>query len=264
MSYILEALKKADRDRLVGNVPDLEAVHAVGPPPRSARRWYWLLGMLLLINGLLVTALMLRDDTAGEPGGDMTGTATTPAPAPAQTRLPEATPVKPVPAQAAPASQELPWKAYYQPPARQAETPSSPSTATLPAAAPAKQGAGSVVYMDEPLSGETEPATDTSPVKSAVPPPVLGATGQASQQAVERSESVLPDWDDLPLEFRSGFQVPHIDVHVYDTDPAQRFILVNLIKYRPGDRLESGALLEQITPDGVQLLFHGKRFIYRP
>lgn len=267
MSYILEALKKADRERMVGHVPDLEVVHTASAPIRRSYRWYWLLGVLLVINGLLVAGLMLRENDSAEPASEV---ATPVAPAPAPAQVPErvatapavATP-RPAPVPAAPAPRQLPWKARYQPPARQPEPAASVAAEAAPPASapPATSGGGRVVFMEEPLTDEPEPVGVEAPATSL---PVIGATGQAQKQTTARSESVLPDWDDLPLEFRSSFEVPHIDVHVYDTDPRQRFILVNLIKYRPGDRLESGALLEQITPDGVQLLFRGKRFIYRP
>lgn len=260
MSYILEALKKADRERMVGHVPDLEAVHDVSPPSRRRHRWLWLLGALLVLNGLLITGLMLRDDADDEVAYQADGVvASAPTPAPERAVAPPESGPLTVPAPL----RRPPWKvSYYQPPAREPEPAALLSAEKGPAAAPqAATGGGSVVYMDAPLTGES-PATKASEAVPAESPPVIGATGR-SEPAREPGDSVLPDWDDLPLEFRSGFEVPRIDVHVYDTDPRQRFILVNLIKYRPGDRLESGALLEQITPEGVQLLYRGKRFIYR-
>ena len=71
----------------------------------------------------------------------------------------------------------------------------------------------------------------------------------------------MPYWDDLPLEFRSGFVLPHIDVHVYDDDPARRFILVDLQKYREDETLESGAVVEAINEDSIQLNYQGTRFL---
>jgi len=67
-------------------------------------------------------------------------------------------------------------------------------------------------------------------------------------------------WSDLPLEFRSTFPLPHIDVHVYADEPARRFILVDLQKYREGDTMDSGAVIEKILPQGLQLFYQGTRF----
>ena len=44
------------------------------------------------------------------------------------------------------------------------------------------------------------------------------------------------------------------------TQPQQRFIFVNSRKYKEGDTLAEGPLVEQITPDGAVLNFRGSRF----
>lgn len=79
----------------------------------------------------------------------------------------------------------------------------------------------------------------------------------------EPAQQDLRDWEDLSLEFRSGLDMPRLDVHVYDTDPQRRFVLIELRKYRAGDRLDSGAVIEEILPDGLQLSYQGTRFRYR-
>jgi len=73
----------------------------------------------------------------------------------------------------------------------------------------------------------------------------------------------VPLWEDLSLEFRGGFDMPRLDVHVYDSDPQRRFLLIELKKYREGDTLANGAQIEEILPDGIQLYYQGTRFIYR-
>lgn len=55
MSLILDALKKSDRNRDRGKVPDLQADHSsiVAPPPplRRYRRWLWSLLVLVVVAG---------------------------------------------------------------------------------------------------------------------------------------------------------------------------------------------------------------------
>ena len=48
MSYILDALKKAEQERDLGRVPRLETVH--DNAPRPARAWPWLIAGVLLVN----------------------------------------------------------------------------------------------------------------------------------------------------------------------------------------------------------------------
>lgn len=57
--------------------------------------------------------------------------------------------------------------------------------------------------------------------------------------------------------------MPRLDVHVYDDDPQRRFLLVELKKYREGDTLANGAVIEEILPEGVRMFYRGTRFIYR-
>ena len=72
--------------------------------------------------------------------------------------------------------------------------------------------------------------------------------------------SSVPEWNDLSLEFRSGFNLPRIDVHVYSDNPGKRFVLVDLQKFREGETLASGAVLEEILPGSIQLFYQGTRF----
>ncbi|MGB5438973.1 MAG: general secretion pathway protein GspB, partial [Gammaproteobacteria bacterium] len=65
---------------------------------------------------------------------------------------------------------------------------------------------------------------------------------------------------ELPLELRSGFSPPRLDVHVYDEEPSRRFILVDLQRYVEGDTLGNGAKLEKILPGSIQLYYQGTRF----
>ena len=74
------------------------------------------------------------------------------------------------------------------------------------------------------------------------------------------ADADIPELGELPLEFRSGFQAPRIDVHVYAEQPRKRFILVNLQKFREGDTLQNGAVLEKILPGSIQVFYQGKRF----
>jgi len=253
MSYILEALKKADQERVVGKVPDLDSMHddPAARPARRKFRWIWVLGALLVVSGMLVAALMLRNDAAD--GGPEQAAADR-VPAMEASRPPVATPPPPPRRVVSP----------RQPAARSPVRPYVPPAASRPAPAVtvSPKVAGTVTRAEEPLeAGAPEPESP-----APVPAPVTRPPAPVAQAPVSlpaKSTGGLPYWDDLSLEFRSGFTAPRIDVHVYDTDPQRRFILVELKKYREGDRLASGAQLEKITPEGVQLSFRGKQFIYR-
>ena len=57
-----------------------------------------------------------------------------------------------------------------------------------------------------------------------------------------------------------GVPVLHLDLHVYSSASSQRFVFVNSRKYREGETLQEGPVVEQILPDGAVLNYRGSRF----
>jgi general secretion pathway protein B len=63
MSYILDALKRAERDRRLTHVPTLATIHASAHPTRP--RWLWVGGGVLLVNAIVVMLLLRAGPVAG-------------------------------------------------------------------------------------------------------------------------------------------------------------------------------------------------------
>jgi general secretion pathway protein B len=53
----------------------------------------------------------------------------------------------------------------------------------------------------------------------------------------------------------------HIDIHVYSEQIEDRFVFVNMRKYKERATLDEGPLIREITPDGVVLEHSGIRFL---
>jgi general secretion pathway protein B len=53
----------------------------------------------------------------------------------------------------------------------------------------------------------------------------------------------------------------HLDVHVFATNSADRFVYINMRKYHEGARLQEGPTIERIRRDGVVLNSQGLRFL---
>ena len=129
----------------------------------------------------------------------------------------------------------------------------------------------------EPASGRTTPPKEIQQFSigelTASPKPLSSRNPELllqPEEAVEaRLEAAAPanaapqlqSWYELPQEFRMRLSLPRLDLHVYSEEPQNRFILVNLQKYREGETLESGLVLEEILPEGMVMSYLGERFM---
>ncbi len=260
MSFILDALKKSEIERQRQAVPGLMDS---GTTAARARLPLWAVALVVLLAVNLIVLLYVLT-RGGAPAGVAPATpgpsaaAAPAARAPADVRMAVPNPAL------APSAASVPGPAAAPSPA-----PPSPGAAnsTTAAANHFSPLDGAPVYapeipaVDEPAAGVTEHA--------AAPPQ---SSGEATVRTSHRRDPLLTDDDDKPEEVLpsiseinlSGEQtLPdlHLDVHVYATKPAERFVYINMHKYREGATLQEGPTLERIRRDGVVLNFHGLRFV---
>lgn len=226
MSYILEALKKADQEHDIGAVPDLATFHKVERPQTRSYRWPWIIVVLLSVNAVLVV-MLLKDRDAEVP-------VTAEVPLERQTALTNDQPVQPIQQTSEALISEAPT------PEKSVLAENKPILST-----------GEVVVLPESAYLQ-----DSKPL--ILPEEELDLQMDAMTTAKDNSQ--LQRWYELPQEFRNRLDLPRLDVHVYSEEPQGRFILVNLEKYREGERLASGLVLEEILPDGMVMSYQGKRF----
>jgi general secretion pathway protein B len=226
MSYILDALKKVDQEREFGAVPGLATPHEVDHARRRPPRWPWVLAALLSVNVVLVALLLLKRD-AEAPGAA------------------QATPEW----QQSAAGDAMRWGGQGS------------EGGTGPGPAP---GGTAPPKEIQPFSiGEL--ATSPKPLNSRNPElplqPEDAAETRLETAASANSAPQLQSWYELPQEIRMRLSLPRLDLHVYSEEPQNRFILVNLQKYREGETLESGLVLEEILPEGMVMSYLGERFM---
>ena len=53
----------------------------------------------------------------------------------------------------------------------------------------------------------------------------------------------------------------HLDIHVYSATPAERFVFINMSKYKENATLDEGPVVAEIVPEGVILDHLGTRFL---
>jgi general secretion pathway protein B len=97
-------------------------------------------------------------------------------------------------------------------------------------------------------------ATATHHAVSAASDPVLTESNPTDTE-------VLPSINEINVAGQPALANLHLDVHVYATQPSERFVYINMRKYREGETLAEGPVLERIRRDGVVLNYQGLRFV---
>lgn len=256
MSYILDALKKADRERSRVKVPTLSTVHV--PVYASGRRVVvWVLGVILVSGSALALWLWRPDALQGH------------------STLPPHPSVEAAPSVASP----LPPR-----------EPAAP--APFPPAAPPAPA----MKAESRLEAPQEPAPKSSPRAIAPPGPSAPVTGMTSPPAAAPTQSGSKGGADsakfelTPKEFPApGGAIPSrpettssspspangptlrqavakmtLGVFVYAENEADRMVVINGHRYFRGQLVDGLYLVEDITPDGVVLSYKGDRETLRP
>lgn len=212
MSYILDAIKKADKKRKLGEVPDVSTIHEA--PATEPRRFGWLYGVaaLLFVNagGLawwLWVATPAQEAAVQTPEipAAVTGQQPPPSPSP-QTAAVQPPPAAPAVVATLPPSAP-PAQPVSSPPPHQAGAP--PVTAQ-PKAAQAAGGTGNAAasaktaHQPAALPAKDAPAADPAtlvPVQEAASSlPVPAEEARAEEAAASEEEALAADEESLPAE----------------------------------------------------------------
>jgi general secretion pathway protein B len=251
MSYILEALKKADKERKRGKVPDLLTVQdSVLQKTRKSLLWPYLLVAVLIVSaGLLSwwlsawhskkptliaqsTVEHLNDSKTLEPvneGADVRLTVSLKSNVPANTESPGVT--------------EKSSNYKQQPRQSQAEADLEKKVPDKPVP-PVDTGKSHEGSSD--LSHQTPAVSHTEKPELII------------DNKVEPGK--IYDFTELPPSVKQGLPDFTISSFVYSNDPASRMVKINGQTMRVGQVLAGGPKLEEIIPDGVILSYQNYRF----
>lgn len=246
MSYILDALKRADAERGRGAVPGLHTRQLASPSERDpsapgARRALWLgVAAALALAGM---------------GGGLWFWQTAP-------EAPLAVVVQPVAIQPQVSAAVAPPVAAIAPDL----APVLPATATETAAAPAAPAAA-VPVVNARIKAKPEPTRAAPAVATPLPVPAPPRTAAKAAPAAaalaapaSATSAAVPLLSELPDELRR--QVPAITITgaVYAENPAQRLLLVNNLVLTQGALAAPEVKLEEIQARSSVFSFRGTRF----
>jgi len=81
-----------------------------------------------------------------------------------------------------------------------------------------------------------------------------------ASQPIEAPRSRAPLLHELPEAIRMTVPALTVNAHVWTQDPSRRFVLLDMQRFRDGDRVRDGLQLVAILPEGVELDWQGTRF----
>lgn len=221
MSYILEALKKSESRRRLGQDPVYRG--AGRPPGPVLLRWVSLVAGLLLLLALLLAVLVIA-------GRDPL-TATAPAAGPDAAMHPP----------------------LETPSTTAATAPGAPAFLALQEKTPAEQTPS---RLSPQLADQIEAPSSSAAIDTARAPAVRSRSQPVPAARVEGT----PWLSSLPDDFRQSLPPLTVNIHVFTPDPNNRILYINNRPVQPGGTTAGGVVVEEIVPEGVVLRYHGQRF----
>ena len=239
MSYIYDALKRAQRENEGAVVPPGSAARVGVFFARRSRWWPWALAGVLAVNVVVLAAVVVRDRPA-------------PPEAPAVS-------VAPPPPVTGGTTVREPVAVVAEAPAPQpvvVETTDPPAlTAAPPAPLPARAAAPRVVPPSRQVHAPTPRAVANPEVALAPPPParpVVEPPARAPQVAPPDAAPPSPPVPEPKVT---------LQVLVYSDTPSQRMVFIDGRRYVEGDAFDTETVLERIMADGIVMTRRGQRFV---
>jgi general secretion pathway protein B len=237
MSYILEALKKAQAERQLGNAPTIHAPAPSYAAPRAgqgAQRRYLALGVGVVVVAAAVALLWPR--FAGEQ----------------PVRLATVTPPAVVPV-TAPAT--VPATAPVATPAPPAAVILAPAPVVPPAPAP--------VAEVRPVRVKPAPAPVVSTASSSPQPPAQqreAAPAPATVAPQPVGDDQLRTLQQLPDTLQREIPKVAFGGYIYSPTPGESLLLVDKMLRREGEEVAPGLVLERLTPKAAVMNYRGTRY----
>lgn len=279
MSYILDALRRADSERERGAIPDIhaQAVPLLAdeePAPRRLPPWVWggaAAAVIALLAGALVWALNRQEPAASRlaapaPAGPVSTAPVAPlqpqAPTPTQTQTQAARadglPAPAAPPVTAPTGSVAPRALPPAAPPR-AAAPARPTAVAKPPVGAAADGlaAGAATQPAAPGAGSARRSTSPADGIARAEP---GRAAASAPGAAPAAPVRIYAQNELPEEVRRGVPALVVNGSVFSKNPADRFLIINGQIVREKDAVAPDVVLEQIKLRAAVLVTKGFRF----
>ena len=254
MSFILNALRKSEQERQTlqpETVTDRILLHQ---PQQNRKKTAKFFAFLVIANVLIIACIVwfVRNTSTSTP--DTTKQAISKPLSAQETRIkPEAIakstqPEKPTQKADLKTTSIAEWVQAQKP--EPVPLPVKPVITKKPAADTIKQPA--IANKSGLPIQTTQAIAAAAKVKPALP----------ETPAVKKD---IPYLIDLPFEFRQTVPNLTINVFVYSEHPEERFVMIDMVKYKPGQQIKDAMVLKEIRPDSLVVVYQNRAFqIERP
>lgn len=250
MSFILNALRKSEQERLARQ-SEAENNGILLPQPQQNRsKTTKFFVFLIFANVLTIVCIVwfIRNNLMAPP--DTTAqTISKPLP-PQETKLePEAIaksarPETPAQIEQSETTSIAEWIEEEKP--EPAPLPAKPVITKKPAAAPVKQ-----------------PVMAAKPAQPVQITPPVNVQPDAPETILVKQDT--PFLNDLPFEFRQTLPKFTVNVFVYSQQAEERFVMIDMVKYKPGQQTKNAMVIKEILPDSLVVVYQNQTFkIKRP
>ena len=106
---------------------------------------------------------------------------------------------------------------------------------------------------------QPEPAADDTSIVDRPDPEA--ATAMATDPEPAGEFASLPTLTEVRANNQLQLPDLHVDIHVYSPVPRERFVFINMSKYRENEVIKEGPTITRIEPDGVVFQYQGVSFI---
>jgi general secretion pathway protein B len=237
MSYILDALKKAERERDISHIPTLTTVHDM-PDTQSRKRYWIILGACFVCAALLVGIGLLLLKPVPAPAVSTTGIRSAAEEA-------SATPVPP------PMTQNAPGQVFLRETPDPKNQPSTPSDRGY-----APEGRRAFPLRQFPKDPESPPPAAREFMRPPLPSRGLPPEGAAAIPTPVTQPA-------KPLSLREALAKMNMTILFYSENKSERMVFISDRKYAEGEYVDGLYLLESIIPEGAWLSYQGDRAILR-
>ncbi len=243
MSYILDALNKAEKERQLGSVPTLDSQHQNLFEEKPKRRLIIIVGAILLLNLAFIIYYFYPQDQSASLANTTIDSADNFADSSSHS-------APPPPALSVPAQKNI--APVNIAPANTSVANPAPENIAPENIAPKNQ-------TPEDFVATTQAIEQTNIDKHVASKTVI-ETSNKNTTNIESNYEQIPFLAEKSASFQQTIPDLKIDVHVYSETPANRFVLINLKRYQEDDHIAKGLLIEAITEEGLILSFNQEKF----